>query len=92
MALGLPVVANDHPEQRLVLEQSRAGECVAYDEQAFADAILRIINDPAAAAAMGARGRAYVEQHRNYGSIAAMVAQKYRDVIELSGPSCDTST
>ena len=35
MALGRPVVANDHPEQRLVLEQSRAGLCVPYDESAF---------------------------------------------------------
>jgi hypothetical protein len=28
MALGKAVVANDHPDQRMVLEQSGAGICV----------------------------------------------------------------
>lgn len=81
MALGRPVVANDHPEQRLVLEQSRAGFCVPYDENAFAAAILRVMSNPAEAAAMGRRGHEYVENHRDYRRIAEFVAQEYRDIV-----------
>lgn len=81
MALGQPVVANDHPEQRLVLEQSRAGFCVPYEEEAFAAAILRVMSNPAEASAMGRRGRKYVEGHRDYRRIAEFVAQEYREIV-----------
>jgi len=81
MALGRPVVANDHPEQRLVIEGSRAGLCVPYDEAAFAQALVKILQDPREAAAMGERGRAYVERHRDYRGIGAQVAQKFRELV-----------
>jgi glycosyltransferase involved in cell wall biosynthesis len=82
MALGRPVVANDHPEQRLVLEQSRAGICVAYDESAFAAAILKILNDPEEAEKMGRRGRKYAEHHRDYRRISDAVALAYRNIVQ----------
>jgi glycosyltransferase involved in cell wall biosynthesis len=81
MALGQAVVANDHPEQRLVLEESRAGLCVPYEETAFADAIARLISDRVMAAEMGLRGRNYVLNHREYGRIAEMVLEKYTDIL-----------
>lgn len=81
MSLGKAVVANDHPEQRLVLEQSRAGICVAYDEAAFAAAILRILADPEETQDMGRRGRRYVEAHRDYRRIADAVAREYRNLV-----------
>jgi glycosyltransferase involved in cell wall biosynthesis len=80
MALGRPVVANDHPEQRLVLEQSQAGLCVPYDESAFAAAILRLLNHPDEAEAMGRNGRVYAETHRDYRRIADSVALEYRKI------------
>jgi glycosyltransferase involved in cell wall biosynthesis len=80
MALGRPVVANDHPEQRLVLEQSQAGLCVPYEEGAFAAAILRLLNHPDEAKAMGRRGRDYAEAHRDYRRIADSVALEYRNI------------
>jgi glycosyltransferase involved in cell wall biosynthesis len=80
MALGRPVVANDHPEQRLVLEQSQAGLCVPYDESAFAAAILRLLNHPEEAEAMGRHGRVYAETHRDYRRIADSVALEYRKI------------
>ena len=46
MALGKAVVANDHPEQRRVIEESGAGICVPYAEQPFAAAIVRLLEDP----------------------------------------------
>lgn len=77
MALGRPVVANEHPEQSIILSESGAGLCVEWSARAFADAILEMLNDPAAAEAMAARGRAYVREHRIYPVVAPPVAAEY---------------
>ena len=80
MAMGKAVVANDHPEQRSLLERSGGGYCVEYDVQAFADAILRVLADPDAAREMGRRGRRYVLQHRSYASISEIAERELRRV------------
>jgi glycosyltransferase involved in cell wall biosynthesis len=82
MAMGKPVVANDLPEQKHVIEESGAGYCVPYAEQAFADAIVRLLEDPEGARSMGRRGRRYVLAHRTYGAIASVVEQKFLDIVE----------
>jgi glycosyltransferase involved in cell wall biosynthesis len=76
MAMGKAVVANDHPEQRLVIEQSGAGFCVPYQENAFAEATLRLLRQPELARAMGQRGREYAVRHRAYGIIADLVERE----------------
>lgn len=73
MAMGKAVVANDHPEQSLVISESKAGICVPYEEDAFAQAILYLLNHPEEAKQMGIRGREYVEKHRGYEQIADLV-------------------
>jgi len=73
MAMGKAVVANEHPEQKLLIEESRAGLCVPYEEQAFAQAIVTVLRDPQAAYAMGRRGRRYILEHRSYAVIADIV-------------------
>jgi glycosyltransferase involved in cell wall biosynthesis len=85
MALGCPVVANDHPEQREIIRASGAGYCVAYDEAEFAQAILQIIRNPEEGAAMGARGAAYVREHRHYGRLADVVESQYRRIVSSLG-------
>jgi glycosyltransferase involved in cell wall biosynthesis len=77
MAMAKPVVANDHPEQRLVLAESGGGISVPYQEEAFAQAIVTLLNDPEGAADMGRRGRRYVEQWRTYARLAALVEKEY---------------
>ncbi len=86
LAFGKPVVANDHPEQREVLERSGAGLCVPYEKRAFADAILELLQDPGRAADMGQRGRRYVEKHRSYQVIADSVESKYYELLGRSSP------
>lgn len=81
MAMGKAVVANDHPEQRLVIEESGAGLCVPYEERAFADAIIELLRNPKRAAEMGRRGREYVERHRSYDRIADAVEKKYLELL-----------
>jgi glycosyltransferase involved in cell wall biosynthesis len=82
MALGLPVVANDHPEQKMVLAQSRAGVCVPWGARHFARGVRWIAaHSLAERASIGARGRAWVEANRTYASIADDVERRCLEVI-----------
>lgn len=83
MALGKAVVANDHPEQRLVISESKAGVCIPYEENAFAEAILHLLNHPEEAKEMGIRGRKYVEKYRSYEQIADLVETKLLHVCKI---------
>jgi glycosyltransferase involved in cell wall biosynthesis len=78
MALGKPVVANDHPEQAVVLKQSGAGIVCGWSEQEFAAAIVELLADPERRAAMGAAGRRYVAEHRTHWAMVELVAGSYR--------------
>lgn len=80
MAMGRPVVANNHPEQQLVLEASSAGICVSWNESAFAEAIISLLKNPSKANAMGKAGRSYVENNRDYPKIADAVEQRYLEI------------
>jgi glycosyltransferase involved in cell wall biosynthesis len=80
MAMGRPVVANDQPEQRRIIEASGAGHCVAYQEEPFAAAIVELLNDPETANRMGAAGRRYVFEHRAYPVIADIVEKRLLSV------------
>lgn len=81
MAMGKAVVANDHPEQRLVISKSGAGICVPYEEDAFVQAIVTLLNDPSLCQEMGVKGRRYVEEYRSYGRIADMIEAQYLRVL-----------
>ncbi|MGC1509028.1 glycosyltransferase family 4 protein [Ketobacter sp.] len=82
MAFGKPVVANNHPDQIQVIENSQAGYCVSWDEKEFADAIIAILNNPEEAGKMGERGRRYVEENRAYHSIAEQLDEVYRGLCQ----------
>jgi glycosyltransferase involved in cell wall biosynthesis len=82
LALGMPVVANDHPEQRFILRATRSGVCVPWGARHYARAVRWLMSRrPEERAAMGARGRAWVEQHRTYARIADEVERVCLDVI-----------
>jgi glycosyltransferase involved in cell wall biosynthesis len=70
MALRKAVVANDHPEQKLVINESGAGICVPYEEAAFSQAIIKLLKNPELCDKMGEKGRHYVETNRSYPVIA----------------------
>lgn len=81
MALGKPVVANDHPEQSQIIAESGAGLCVEWSEQAFAKAIIQLLTNPEQAAEMGQRGPEWVRQHRTYDQIADQVYARYQAIL-----------
>ena len=60
MAMGKPVVVNDHPEQSLIIAESGAGCCVAYDEAEFAEAVVYLLQNRELAVEMGKKGREYM--------------------------------
>lgn len=77
LAMSKAVVANDHPDQRKVLEESGAGICCRFDVQEFAAAVATLLSDDVARRAMAARGRPYVLEHRSYEVISKSVADVY---------------
>lgn len=81
MALGKPVVANDHPEQSRIIKQSKGGICVPYNEDEFARALISILKDPKKAHHMGALGKQYVLKNRTYRKIAEKVEQSLLEII-----------
>jgi len=82
MAMGKAVVANDHPEQRMIISESKAGICVPYEEAAFAEAILYLLKNLDVAKQMGIKGRRYIEKNRNYEHTGDLVEKK---LLQLSG-------
>ena len=86
LALGIPSVANDIPDQAQVIEQSGAGLCVPMQAPAFAEATLGLLADRALAASLGERGPEWVRAHRSYGILARKVAQAYGDICPPCGP------
>ncbi len=81
MAQGKPVVANDHPEQREVLDASGAGVCVPWSAAAFADAIIGLLVDSETANEMGARGPTWVAENRTYKRIAERLYCQYLEIV-----------
>lgn len=81
MALGRPVVANHHPEQTAVLAACGAGLCVEWRVEAFAEAILWLLEHPSEAHEMGERGVDWVTTHRTYSHIADQVWRAYEQLL-----------
>jgi glycosyltransferase involved in cell wall biosynthesis len=80
--MGKATVANDHPEQCRVLEESQGGICVPYDEKAFAKAIITLLKDAKLARKMGQNGRKYVIKNRSYHIIADNLESKYQEILK----------
>lgn len=82
MALRLPVVCNDNPDQEEAVRASGAGLCVPYTAHDFAEAVLDLLaRTPAERAAMGEAGRRYVQARRDYPHLAASLATRYRHLL-----------
>ena len=85
MALGIPVVANDHPEQRTVLRASRAGITTPWGARYFARGAKAMIRIGAARRrGMGTAGRSWVLQNRTYEIIAEQLERTYQEQIQCA--------
>lgn len=81
MALGLPVVANDLPDQAFVIGRSGGGLCTPLDPDAFAAAMIELLADPETARERGRAGRQWALENRNYESLANMVRDEMLAVV-----------
>lgn len=82
LALGVPVVGNDNPDQAWVLQESGAGRCVPYTPEGFARAVLELLNlHPDERAAIADGGKRFVRKHRDYAALARMVAARYQNLL-----------
>jgi glycosyltransferase involved in cell wall biosynthesis len=74
LALGIPVVGNDQPDQAEVIRQSGGGLCVPLTAEDFAQAILTLLSDESKRRRMAECGQAWVAAHRSYAVLSARVA------------------
>jgi len=71
LALGIPAVANTHPDQTIVLRESRAGVCVPWGARHFARGVRWLAyGDRERLTTMAARGKDWVATNRTYSKIA----------------------
>jgi glycosyltransferase involved in cell wall biosynthesis len=80
MAWGVPVVANDLPDQAYLIRETGGGLRVPLTPEGFAAGILQLLRDPAAARRMGEAGRRAIPGLRSYDVIARNLAEKYRQL------------
>lgn len=78
MAAGIPVVATDLSQIREIVDGERCGLVVdTTSPSAVAGAIAQLLADPTAAAAMGARGRAAIQERLNWRAAGGALLDVY---------------
>lgn len=86
MAAARPVVATDVADNAAILAEGRGVIVPPADPPALAHALDAILADPASAAAMGARARAWCERHASVDALAGVVAEVVHGVRRRSPP------
>lgn len=80
-ACGRPVIAGDSGGAPEALVPGETGEVVrGGDQRALARALTGLLGDRATSRAMGARGRAHVAAHHDWGAIVADYAERLRQI------------
>lgn len=87
LALGKPVVVNNHPDQSQVIEESGAGVVTEYTPESFAQGMLSLFQQPEQWASMGMLGQQYVKNTRNYDVISKQVANVYQQLVQTIVPN-----
>jgi len=82
LAYGLPVVANDQPDQAYLLRETGGGVCVTMSAEGFANGILELLADPVRAQQMAEAGRAAIARLRSYDVLGAQLAASYKQILK----------
>jgi glycosyltransferase involved in cell wall biosynthesis len=83
LALGIPVLANDNPDQEEIIRESACGICIPYSPEAFSEALVQLLSDPAKRSEMVTKGRAYVMRHRGYQLLSEQLAYQYQRLLKV---------
>jgi len=81
LALGIPVVVSNNPDQAKLVTESGGGQDAPYTSEPFAQAVLNLLRAPQKAREMGQNGRQYVLRLRSYEQISRDLAATYRQVL-----------
>lgn len=82
MALGKPVVANEEiPEQEEIIRESGGGILVKFEEESFANGIIKLLDNPDKAREMGKNGCEWIMKNRTYEILARRLEEKYFDIL-----------
>lgn len=85
MAMAKPVVANEEiVAHREAIEQSGGGILVPFSEEAFAGAVLELLDNPERATQMGWKGREWVVKNRSYEVLARRLETRYFQLLRKS--------
>ncbi len=82
MAMAKPVVANEEiHEHEEIIKQSGGGILVSFASEAFASAIIKLLNDSEKAEEMGRQGHEWVVKNRSYEILARKLEERYIRLI-----------
>jgi len=82
MGGGKPVIANEEIlDQKEVVEQSGGGILVPFTSEAFAAAMIELLDNPQMVIEMGQRGRKWVAENRSYEVLARQVEKRLCDLV-----------
>jgi glycosyltransferase involved in cell wall biosynthesis len=88
LTLGIPIVANDSPDQELIIREGGGGYCVPYSPENFAEAVIALLSSTLEQrSSMAQRGRAYIERNRSYEAIARQVALTFNSQFQTQADS-----
>jgi glycosyltransferase involved in cell wall biosynthesis len=90
LALGVPVVGNDNPDQKQVLDEGGGGFCVPLTADDFAHAVCSLLASEPLRRAMACSGQSYVRARRSYELLARTLADKYADLLECPAENSGT--
>jgi glycosyltransferase involved in cell wall biosynthesis len=82
MAFRRPVVANDNPDQKEVLNTSGAGRAVEYEPESFAAEVIRVLEKPEEDVKKLDAGFDYVRRNRSYFALTQMLENKYWELLD----------
>lgn len=82
MAAGLPVVATNIPPHRTLTQGAGVGLLVQHDRFGFARGIGELLQrSPDQRVQLGAKGRLYVQEHREFRVLAGRVVEEYERLL-----------
>lgn len=80
--LGVPVVCNDNPDQRDLVQAAGCGICVPYTASAFSEAVIALMEaDQSFLKRMIETGQKYIAENRDYSVLSAQLARTYADLL-----------
>jgi glycosyltransferase involved in cell wall biosynthesis len=81
MALNLPVLCNDNPDQAQAIQESGAGICVTLSAENFAEALLELLQNTERREQMATAGRKYIAQFRSYEKLSGDLFNVYQNLL-----------